>query len=198
MTSPEKELVRQAASGDPEAFDALLAPRWERMFRIALRIVGQTAEAQDVAQQASLRLWETLERFRPEEDLDAWIYRIVVNLSIDALRRRKARPEFVAPPTVDDEPMPEPRDDTPGPEDRLLGRELERALQVLTADLPPRQKAAFVLTRVEGLSAVDVARILDVTPSTVRNHLFQVRAVLARRLRRDYPGLIGEEPGVAE
>jgi RNA polymerase sigma-70 factor (ECF subfamily) len=200
MTDSDRDLVRRAARGDREAFDALIAGRWERMYRIALRVVGEREEARDVAQSACLRLWQTLGRFRADEDLDAWIYRMVVNLSIDATRRRSARPvrpggrrgstdvRETAPAPA---PAPEPPAPRTGPEEEVLQGELERALQELTADLPPRQKAAFVLTRIEGISANRVAEILGVAPSTVRNQVFQARSVLARRLGERFPHLLG-------
>lgn len=186
--SRERELVSRAARGDRGAFDELIGPRWPRMFRIARRIVGEAGEAEDVAQQACLRLWEELHRFRAGEDLDGWIYRMVVNLSIDALRRRRARPDREAAPLAEAARAAS----GPSPDARLFARELERALQVVTRDLPPRQKAVFVLARTEGLSAPEIGRLLGIAPSTVRNHLLQVRAQLARRLRERFPGLIGE------
>ena len=195
MKAAEADLIHRAARGDREAFDALLEPRWERIYRVALRIVGHREEAEDVAQSASLRLWKSLGRFRSGEDLDAWVYRMVVNLSIDSLRRRRARPAPVLPRKQEAAPVPELRDGAPDPEQRVLVRELESALEVITADLPPRQKAAFVLTRIEGLSAVEAARVLGVTPSTVRNHLLQVRLQLAHRLEERFPGLLGVEGG---
>ena len=201
MTDVDRDLVRRAARGDRQAFDALIAGRWERMYRIALRVVGEREEARDVAQNACLRLWQTLERFRPDEDLDAWIYRMVVNLSIDATRRRRARPvphgSATGPGASADArsggPVPPDgrTEDETGPEARLLQGELERALQELAADLPPRQKAAFVLTRIEGISATRVAEILGVAPSTVRNQVRQARSVLARRLGERFPHLLG-------
>ena len=83
----------------------------------------------------------------------------------------------------------------PGPEGRVLAGELEQALDEVTRDLPERQKAVFVLARVEGLAPIEIARLLDVAPSTVRNHLFQARAHVARRLRERFPGLLGERKG---
>ncbi len=184
MSESERRLIVRAAAGDRRAFDALVRPRWERIYRIALRIVGEREDAQDVAQRACLRLWQTLARFRPGEDLDGWIYRMVTNLAIDTLRRRRTRRE---------EPvLPEVREHAGAlPENRLLAAELERALQVATEQLPPRQKAVFVLARVEGLEPVEIARMLGVAPSTVRNHLFQARAHVARVLARRFPGLLG-------
>ena len=195
MTGGDTDLVIRAVRGERTAFDRLIAPRWERIYRIALRITGNREEAEDVAQQACLRLWNRLGSFRIGEDLDAWIYRMVVNLAIDALRREKARPERSAIAPGPMERPAEPVDRAPGPEQQVLARELERALEAVTADLPPRQKAVFVLTRIEGFSAAETARMLDVAPSTVRNHLFQLRAQIARRLRQDYPGLLGIDPG---
>ncbi len=195
MTATDADLVIRAVRGERAAFDRLIGPRWERIFRIALRITGNREEAEDVAQQACLRVWSRLGSFRIGEDLDAWIYRMVVNLAIDALRREKARPTrpAVAPARVE-RPL-EPVDQAPGPEQQVLARELERALEAVTADLPPRQKAVFVLTRIEGFSAAETARILGVAPSTVRNHLFQLRAQIARRLQEEYPGLLGLDGG---
>lgn len=194
MTREEAAWVRRAVRGDREAFDCLIAPRWERMFRIALRVVGDGEEARDVAQNACLRLWQTLDRFRESEDLDAWIYRMVVNLAIDATRRRKARP-VVRAGGEEGTGVAEPQSGEPGPEELLLRGELERALDELSADLPPRQKAAFVLTCIEGMSATEAATVLGVAPSTVRNQVLQARGVLSRRLVQRYPRLAGRPAG---
>ncbi|MFN7964448.1 MAG: RNA polymerase sigma factor [Acidobacteriota bacterium] len=186
MTEKDLELIGRAARGDREAFDALIGPRWDRIFRIAWRITSDREEGQDVAQRACLRLWENLSRFRLGEDLDGWIYRMTVNLALDAIRRRRARPE--TPVAF----VPEPESLGRGPLDSVLAHELERALQDVTRDLAPRQKAAFVLVRIEGLEPTDAAAVLGVAPSTVRNHLFQARAAISARLRERHPKLLGE------
>lgn len=183
---PEPELIARAARGDREAFDALAAPRWARINQLARRIIGQAEDAQDVAQQVLLRLWQVLPRFRAGAELDGWIYRMTVNLAIDALRRRQARPDNGAaeiPASL--------AGGGPGPEDQLLARELERVLQEVTRALPPRQKAVFILAQVEGKTAPEIAEILGVAPSTVRNHLLHVRSAVVRRLRERFPGFPG-------
>ncbi|RMG45465.1 MAG: RNA polymerase sigma factor [Acidobacteria bacterium] len=195
--SRERELIRRAAAGDRDAFDRLVEGRWARIHRIARRITGDGEEAKDVAQQTCLRLWRELRRFQEERELDAWIYRMTVNLSIDALRRRRARPDREGVPVEDLAERRMPRAGS-GPDVRLFALELERALQAVTRDLPPRQKAVFVLARTEGMSAGEIGRLLGIAPSTVRNHLFQVRARIAERLRREFPGLIGEDEGRAD
>lgn len=196
MHQDDDRLIDRAQRGDADAFDQLMRPRWPRLVRIAARLVGDEADAQDVAQQALLRLWQTLDRFRPGEDLDGWIYRMVVNLALDSLRRRRVRPEgSAASAPLEDLSL---RDQSAGPEQYLLATELERALRDVTAGLAPRQKAVFVLTRIEGLPAPQVAELLGITPSTVRNTMFQVRALVARRLRERYPGLLGHEDSAVE
>ncbi len=189
----ERELIARAARGDRRAFDALIEDRWGKMVRIARRVVGDPEEARDVAQRACLRVWETLDRFRPGEDLDGWIYRVVVNMSIDATRRRKARPEDPWPARPEEGWSLDPASAARAPDVETFARELESALKELTRDLPPRQKAVFVLSRVEGMSAAEVARVMDISPSTVRNHMAQLRADLGRRMKSLYPGLLGED-----
>jgi len=184
----ESALLQRAVRGDREAFDALMRPRWVRLVRLAARIVGDEGEAQDVAQEAVLRVWGTLDRLRPDAVLDVWVNRIVANLAIDALRRRRARPESRVVAQVEETALPHPG---AAPDETLFARELEAALRKVTRDLPPRQKAVFVLSRIEGLSTEEIAATLDVTPSTVRNTLFQARAAIARRLRAEFPGLLG-------
>ncbi len=186
MTEKDLELIGRAIQGDRDAFDELIGPRWDRIFRIAWRVTSDREEGQDVAQRTCLRLWENLSRFRTGEDLDGWIYRMTVNLALDAIRRRRARPE--TPMAVVPEPEPFGR----GPLDHVLSRELDQALQDVTIDLAPRQKAAFVLVRIEGMEPTEAAAVLGVAPSTVRNHLFQARAAIAARLRERHPNLLGE------
>ena len=201
--SGEADLIVRAAAGDREAFDALISPRWERLHRIAGRITGDWDEARDVAQQVALRLWQTLSRFRAGEDLDGWIYRMTVNLAIDALRKRQARREDLLAELPDAVARPAAGAGS-GPLERVLARELEAALEDCTRELSPRQKAVFVLARVEGLEPAEIARMMDLAPSTVRNHLFQARSAVARRLRLRYPDLCaawngpGGEPGPGE
>ncbi len=186
--SGEADLIVRAAAGDREAFDALIAPRWERLHRIAGRIIGDWDEARDVAQQVALRLWQTLSRFRPGEDLDGWIYRMTVNLAIDELRKRQARREDLLA-ELPDAVLPSPAGGRRDPLDQVLAQELEAALDDCTRELSPRQKAVFVLARVEGLEPSEIARLMELAPSTVRNHLFQARGAVARRLRVRYPEL---------
>jgi len=181
----ERELLRRAVRGDRDAFGALVRPRWDLAWRVALRVVGDPEEAKDVVQAACLDTWRNAARIRPEQGFEAWFLRTVVHRAIDALRRRRARPEEARGELPE---PPRPRPGTRGPAAELEARELERALREATAGLSPRRRAVFVLCRVEGWSIERTARVLGMSPSTVRSHLLEARREVSRRLAGRWPG----------
>jgi RNA polymerase sigma-70 factor (ECF subfamily) len=116
------------------------------------------------------------------------LYRITVNAAIDHLRARG--PQGALQPLPDDPSLLEDAA-TAGQAERAVDlAELQKVFLKLAAQLAPRQRAAFVLREIEGLDTAEVARILGVRESTVRNHLHQARRILQAGLRRDYPGLV--------
>jgi RNA polymerase sigma-70 factor (ECF subfamily) len=195
------DLILAAAGGDRRAFERLVLARRERVVRTAYQVTGDLEDARDVAQGVFLRLWQVLPRFDPAQRFDTWLYRITVNAAIDLLRSRG--PKGVLQPLPDDPAGPgsDVEDTSPGVEAALGLADVQRAFLRLAARLGPKQRAAFVLREIEGLDTVEVARILDVTESTVRNHVLQARRALRAGLEREYPGLVprrkpgeGDEP----
>jgi len=188
----ELELIRAAAEGDRRAFDDLVRIKRERIVRTALQITGDMDDALDVAQGVLLKLWQGLDRFDPRRRFDTWVYRITVNAAIDMLRSRG--PKGVL------QPLPlDPGDLGAGSEavaeSALDLDRLQKAFARLAAGLAPKQRAAFVLREIEGLDTAEVARIMGVTESTVRNHLMQARRILRAGIERDYPGLVPGQRG---
>jgi RNA polymerase sigma-70 factor (ECF subfamily) len=186
-TSDELELIRAAAAGDRRAFGDLVRIKRELVVRAAYQITGDMNDALDVAQGVFLKLWQGLESFDPRRRFDTWLYRITVNAAIDMLRSKGPR-GFIQPMP------PDPPDPASGGESQAgaavdLAR-LQRAFLRLAARLAPRQRAAFVLREIEGLPTAEVARVMGVAESTVRNHLLQARRLLKAGLERDYPGLV--------
>ena len=182
------DLIRAAAGGDRRAFEDLVLRKRDRVVRTAFQITGNLEDAKDVAQGVFLRLWKVLQRFDLEKRFDTWLYRITVNAAIDCVRERGPKGALHALPDDAGERL---RDPAAGPEERLDVAQLQGAFLRLAARLAPKQRAAFVLKEIEGLETADVARVLGVTESTVRNHLLQARRVLRDGLTRDYPGLTG-------
>jgi RNA polymerase sigma-70 factor (ECF subfamily) len=187
------DLIRRAAGGDRRAFDRLVVVKRERVVRTAYQVTGDLEDARDVAQSVFLRLWHVLPRFDPGQRFDTWLYRITVNAAIDLLRTRG--PKGFLQPLPDDLSLLGADGDErePAAEAALDLQELQRAFAHLAARLSPKQRAAFVLREIEGLETVEVARILDVTESTVRNHLLQARRTLRAGLEREYPSLVPKQ-----
>lgn len=189
--------IRAAAAGDRRAFEEIVLAKRERVVRTAYQIVGDLEDARDVAQGVFLRLWRALQRFDLERRFDTWLYRITVNAAIDFLRERGPR-GFLQP--LPDEAGDRVADPSPGADAAADLAVLQRAFLRLAARLAPKQRAVFVLKEIEGLETAEVARILGVTDSTVRNHLLQARRLLREAMLREYPGLVprggsgGEDP----
>ena len=183
----EAELIRAAAAGDTDAFERLVELKRRLVLRAAFRILGNLDDAHDVAQTVFLTLWRSLDRYDHTRRFDTWLYKVTVNAAIDMTR--KAGPRGVLQPLAD-----ETRDRLcatgPDAERKLNRSELQKVFLRLSAALPERQRAAFVLRELQGLSTAQVAEVLDVTESTVRNHLLQARRVLREGIRREYPGLV--------
>lgn len=187
--SDERSLIRRCKQGDEVAFEELISLKREKVFRVALNIVGDEDDAKDIAQLAFVRFWQAIGSFRESHRFDPWLFRIVVNLGLDHHRRRRR-----AAVSLSREPAPEPGG-TPGPpgamasaQDAAVYRaQIRRIFTEAAGKLSPQQRAAFTLREIEGLSTEDVARILRIRPATVRNHILQARRSLQDYLRRKYP-----------
>jgi RNA polymerase sigma-70 factor (ECF subfamily) len=162
------------------------------------RMLGSAAEADDAVQETMVRAWHNLERFEDRASLRTWLYRIATNVCIDALadRSRRGRPMEVRPVgTVDDpleslerthwlEPIPDARalpSDADPSELLVLRQSIRLAFVAALQHLPPRQRAALLLTEVLGWSAAEVAETLDTSVAAVNSYLQRARATLSGR-----------------
>lgn len=159
-------------AGDPDAFGELVRRHRDVLWAVALRTTGNPADAEDALQEALISALRAVERFERRSAVRTWLYRIVVNASLDRLRRASARP---ADPLEDTDP-PARLDEATQVVDRL---DIEAALQTL----PPGQRAAVVLVHVEGLSVAEAAEVLGVPEGTVKSRCSRGRAQLAALLR---------------
>ena len=190
----EATLIESAAGGDRAAFETLVQRKRDRVFRTAFHLTGDRELALDVTQEVFLRLYRVLKRFRTGEPFDPWLRRMTVHLGIDALRREK---QHRAAASIDDLPglsAPDPggatdtaAGDPSSVDETLRRREVERIFLELAGLLSPKQRAAFVLREIEGLTTADVAQALHTRQPTIRNHILQARRILQEALRRRYP-----------
>ena len=170
-------LIAAFAAGDTAAA-RVLTLRWTpRVMAQAWRMLGDRAEAEDVAQEAMLRLWRIADRWRPgEARVTTWLYRVVANLATDRLRRRRRRDG----PALDQ--VPEPPDDSAGPAERLQDRARAAALQQALDALPARQRQAVVLRHIEGLGNAEIADIMEIGIEAVESLTARGKRALAAAL----------------
>lgn len=182
-------LIARAVQGDEAAFTALVGRKRERVYWIAYRIVGNQDDAREIAQATFVRLWQVLSRYRPGQSFDTWLYRITVNLSIDHYRSRgpmRSQVPLEGPEALRSGTAVLPAQGA-SPLESLASAELGAVFERIAARLGEKQRAVFVLSQIEGMPTEEIARIMGITHSTVRNHLAQARKTLQDALRRLYP-----------
>jgi RNA polymerase sigma-70 factor (ECF subfamily) len=173
MANPSDESLMEAAGrGDLAAFERLVLRHQEWVWRVAYRLVGCRQTAEDVAQEAFLRVFRAAERYRPTAALRTYLHRIVVRLCLDQLRKGR--------PVASEELLP--ADDGPSADQRALDAEQARAVQKAVGRLPPKQRAAVVLRYYEGLSGRDIATAMDTSVKAVERLLARARKALEARL----------------
>jgi RNA polymerase sigma-70 factor, ECF subfamily len=169
----DHELMLRAGEGDGRAFQSLARRHAGRAVALARRILGNDALAEDVVQDALLRVWINAPRWRPEAAFRTWLYRIVVNLCLNARRRPVSIPLDAADDIADRAP---PADE------QLVQREHDRQLAAAIDALPARQRAAIVLTYQEGLANAEAAAVLDVSVSGLEALLVRAKRALRATL----------------
>lgn len=181
-TSPDASghLVGRIRDGDERAFRELFDALYDPLLRFAQSLVRDAAMAEDLVQESFVRLWDRRDTFVPDQPLRAYLYRTVRNLSLNHLRDDQTRQRLLDDVTISASAAV-PRS-TLGPHDALAAQELGAELTRLIDRLPPRQREALTLSRLEGLSHDEVASVMGCAPRTVNNHLVAALSSLRRQL----------------
>ena len=162
----DADLLRLYAEGDPTAARVLTRRLTPMALRLAARVLGDMAEAEDVAQEAMLRLWKAAPGWRADEaKVSTWLYTVTRNLCMDRMRRQKSR----GGAAVDLDAIAEPADPGPAAEVRLTQGARSTALQDALASLPDRQREAVVLRHLEDLTNPEIAQIMDISTEAVES-----------------------------
>ncbi len=165
-----------ASSAEVDELEAAFSSCCDRARAVAARITGDPAEAADLVQEAYMRAERRLGGFRRDTSLERWFLRIVVNLALKHERWRSVRRRLRG--LI---PLPSGQ---PTPEEELVAADRRVQLEVALRGLPAKQRAAFVLRHVEDLSIAEVAKVLEVSESTVKTHLVRATEKLRRTMRR--------------
>jgi RNA polymerase sigma-70 factor (ECF subfamily) len=186
----ERCLVVEAQAGSRTAFEELVR-RYDRdVLRLALNLMKRPEDARDVYQEAFLKVYRNLHRFRFECSFYTWLYRIVTNVCLDQLRRRQARPEDQAPEagSAHDEGITDfferqkEQRPTLDPERRLLGQEIQTRIATAMELLSPRERVVFEMKHYQGLKLRAIGDALGTTEETVKNSLFRATRKLRSQL----------------
>ena len=187
----EEALIRAAQAGDHDAFERLVRQYDRGVLRIAMNVLRSEDDAHDIYQEAFLRVYRNLGTFRFDCSFQTWLYRIVNNLCVDFLRRRRVR--RTEPATIESEDgtvdrlasVPDSRGES-DPQRSLLSREVGERIQTVLAGLTARERMVFELRHFEGLRLKQIGETLGTTEEAAKNCLFRA----TRKLRSALGGLL--------
>ena len=172
-------LVARFKKGEEEAFDELVDKYKNRIYYLAYSLINNHADALDLAQEAFIKVYRSIHRFRGRSSFYTWLYRITVNICLNHLKKEAKRKE-----TSFDEKIEVAQVDWwSNPKKALENKELQGDLTKAIDSLPPRQKAVFTLRHLEGLSHKEIASILGCSIGNTKANLFQALQKLRQRLK---------------
>jgi RNA polymerase sigma-70 factor (ECF subfamily) len=167
-------LVRRARDGYLDAYELLVTRHAPRAYRVALRMLGNHHDAEDITQEALIAAWQALPTFRADATFATWLYRIVTTRSLNRINRTRR--------TYPLDAVPEPAAGRGGPPEQIERAAAAGAVARAITTLPGPQRAALVLYEFEGLSYADIAAVTGTSVPAVRSHLHRARRTLASLL----------------
>jgi len=174
----ESALIRAAQRGEESAFEELVRQYDQNVLRMAFHLLGSTEDANDIYQETFLRVYRNLHRFRHDCSFHTWLYRIVTNLCLDVLRKRKVRKEE-SPTVATSEGELDRMDSVPDsrahgdPQRELFSRQLEGRIREVLTSLTPRERIVFEMRHYEGMRLREIGEALDTTEEAAKNCLFR-------------------------
>jgi RNA polymerase sigma-70 factor, ECF subfamily len=181
----EAELIAAARAGRQDAFTEIVERHSGTVYNLALRLVNNPQEAEEVLQETFISAFQALDRFEGRSQLGTWLYRIAYNAALMRLRRRQVPTESLDEPAVTEDGDMLPRqfaDWSALPDEQLLGKEFHGVLEKALAALPNSLRSVFVLRDIEGLSTAETAEALGLTETNVKVRLHRARLALREKL----------------
>tara|TARA_E500000178_G_C17022461_1_gene756283 strand:- start:726 stop:1313 length:588 start_codon:yes stop_codon:yes gene_type:complete len=185
----DQQLVERAQKGDTRAFDLLVLKYQGRVANLVSRYVSNSAEVEDVTQEAFIKAYRALPKFRGDSAFYTWLYRIAANAAknyLVALGRRPSSDQVIDEGEYFD--LPGRLKDHESPDAVLMGMELEQAVSSAIDSLPDELRAALTLREFEGLSYEEIAEILGCPIGTVRSRIFRAREAIDQRVEKQLGG----------
>ncbi len=189
----EQEIIERAKKGDPHAQSILVNQYSKRVYNLALRILRNREEAEDVLQETFLTVINKLDTFDGRSSFFTWVYRIATNASLMLLRKKKIRRANFRDNDLDPEQMHLTNvvDWTQDPTARIENKEIKQRIDEALSTLKEKYKTVFVLRDIEGLSTRETAEILDISEENVKIRLLRARQALRNYLSQYYEERVG-------
>ena len=176
-------LLRRAQRGDPEAFEQLIEPLEQLIWRICWHYTGNREAAEDCGQETMIRIWRNLDSYRGDCALESWVYRIAANCCMDFLRKKKRdKSESVEPLR---EQGFDPADPSPGTEEQVVAEDEHRRLREAITQLPEEQREALILTQLQKVPYEEAALLLNVSEGTIKSRVNRAKARLKEILSEE-------------
>lgn len=186
ISDEDAALVKASQAGDGAAFEQLVSRYDRKLFRIAQHIVHNADDAQDVVQECFIKVFQNIRRFQAQSKFSTWLYRIVVNQSLMAVRKHKTKPALVDLLIESDEEENQPPMDfsdwRPNPEEQCTESELRELLTRLLQELRPALRVVFIMHDIEGQPLQEVADALHLSLSAVKTRSLRARLHLREQL----------------
>ena len=183
--SIDQALVEQVQRGEKQAFDVLVLKYQNKIIQLVNRYVHDSDEARDVAQEAFIKAYRAIDRFRGDSAFYTWLYRIAINTAKNWLVARKRRPPATDIDAADAEQydMESRLKEQGTPENEMMREEIKRTVYDTIAELPDDLRTAIMLREMEGMSYEDIALTMDCPIGTVRSRIFRAREAIDEKLK---------------
>ena len=169
--------------GDMEAFRELIEAHQSRVIGTVAKMLGDDSDAEDIAQQVFIRIWNSASRYEPSAKFTTWLFTITRNLVFNEARRRRRHPAMPLEREQDERAFQAEDTRTKAPSAALLDSEMQNAIQSAIDSLPESQRMAVILRRYQDVSYEEIAQILNLSVPAVKSVLFRARTELRQRLR---------------
>ena len=182
--STDKELVKRVQKGDKGAFDVLVLKYEQTIVNLVMRYVRDPEQALDISQEAFIKAYRALPRFRGDSAFYTWLYRIAVNTAKNYLAAQRRRPTDIELDLQDPEQygLHAKLKETDTPEGVTLSRELQDTLERAIEALPDDLRTAIILRELDGMSYEEIAQTMDCPVGTVRSRIFRARDAIAKKV----------------
>ncbi len=187
MSLTDKQLIERSKSGDYIAFEELVHRYENKVYTVAYRFMGNHADACDLAQEAFIKVYQALPRFRGDSSFMTWIYHITANVCRDELRRRQRKQTISLDEAYNDSdnmsPLLHIASDDPGPEEEVERQEIREQVQRCLNMLSDEHRLILVMREIQGFSYDEIAQMLDCSLGTVKSRLNRARVAFKEKMK---------------